>query len=90
MRIALTQNCVISYTELRGHLHRDAWLLTQNCVICYTEMRDIYTEMRGVNGVGDTILAPVLLFCQRCPLALCTLTDYGQTLENQGFIWSPT
>ena len=77
MRIALTQRYVVFYTEVRVYLHRGTSSLTQRYVVFTQRYVVSYAEVRGANGVGDTVLAPVLLFCQRYLLILCTLTDYG-------------
>jgi hypothetical protein len=68
--VVFTQRYVFVYAEVRHILRTGTWFLTHNCVVTYA-------EVRGVNGVGDTVLAPVLLFCQRYTLVLCTLTDRG-------------
>ena len=68
--VVLTHRYVVSYTEVRHILRTGTWSLTHNFVVTYA-------EVRGADGVGDTVLAPVLLFCQRYLLILCTLTDRG-------------
>ena len=76
MRIALTQRYVIFYAEVRVYLRRGTSSFTQRYVVLTQKYVIFYAEVRGAID-GDTMPTPLLLFCQRYPLILCTLTDCG-------------